>query len=175
MKKLILSSLFLSLLPVTSLMAAEATILKVSKTINSKNVLHYKVQYDERTCEISGDVYADWKMDEEDGRWKSLDESSSFIKAPLDPQSTIVSGSEIIFTTESMNEFSKKKIIDQEQIIVRTDLEKNGKCHISNEILIQGRRYNVTQLHSKVTVFGNVKWVEITAIDESGRQSKMKF
>ncbi len=175
MKKKTLSTLFLALLPFTSLMAAEATILKVSKTINSKNVLHYKVQYDEQTCEITGKVFADWKMDEEDGRWKSLEESSSMIKKPLRPQSTLLSGSELIFTTESMGEFSKKKIIDQEQVVVRTDRNKSGSCQLTNEIMIRGKRYNVTQLHSKVTMFGNVKWVEVTAQDENGKTTTMKF
>lgn len=175
MKKLILTPLFLSLLPITSLMASEATILKVSKTINSKNVLHYKVKYDEATCEIKSHVFADWKMDEEDGRWKSLEESSGFIKGPLKPHSTIVSGSELFFTTESMDEFSKKKIIDQEKVVVRTDRDANGACKLSNQIRIKGKSYNVTQLHSKVTVFGNVKWVEITAQDNSGKSIKLKF
>ncbi len=175
MKKLILTPLFLSLLPFTSLMASEATILKVSKTINSKNVLHYKVQYDEQTCEIKSNVFADWKMDEEDGRWKPLDESSGFIKGPLQPHGSIVSGSEVIFTTESMDEFSKKKIIDQELVTVRIGTNKNGGCNITNEIRIKGKSYNVIQLHSKVTMFGSVKWVEITAEDETGKKVKFKY
>ena len=175
MKKKLLAPLFLTLLPFTSLMASEATILKVSKTINSKNVLHYKVKFDEKTCELNGDIFADWKMDEEDGRWKSLDESSSFIKGPLQPESMTVSGSEVIFTTESMGEFSKKKIIDQEQVVVRSDFDKNGTCKITNEIMIKGNSYHVSQLHSKVTIFGSVKWVEITAEDERGKKVKMKF
>ena len=175
MKKKILVPLFMSLLPFTSLMASEATILKVSKTINSKNVLHYKVEYDERTCEIRSDVFADWKMGEEDGRWKPLSESAGFIEKPLRPHSSILSGSEVIFVTESMNEFASKKIIDHEQVTVRAERDESGNCSLTNEIIIKGRRFNVTQLHSKVTIFGSVKWVEVYAEDESGKQVKMKL
>lgn len=176
MKKIIIAPLLIAgLMPIYSSLAKEATILRVSKTLNSKNVLHYKVNYDEKTCEINGNVYADWKMDEEDGRWKSLKKSAGFIEKPLRPHSTIVSGSELIFETESMEELAQKRIIDQEQILVKTTLDEDGTCRISNEISIKGKTYHVTRLHSKVTFFGSVKWVEISGVDESGKQVKMRF
>jgi hypothetical protein len=174
MKKQILP-LFIFALFNTSSFAGSATILKVSKTINEKNVLHYKVRYDDATCEIKGDVYADWKMDEEDGQWKSLDESPGFIRGPLEPKSTAVSSSEVIFVTESMDEFSKKGILDSRQVTVSVDRNKSGACQVRNEVLVRGELYNLKRLHSKVTMFGNVRWVEFHGEDSSGRPVKMRL
>jgi lipopolysaccharide assembly outer membrane protein LptD (OstA) len=166
MREKIQTLLLLSLLsPVT--LGAEATILKVSKTVNPKNVLHYKVKYDADTCELSSGVYGEWKMDEEDGHWKPLSESMSMIRAPLEPKMRTQTVYEAEFVTDSMSDFQNKKILATDRIRVKIE-DKEGKCVISNEVDLRGQTVQVNQLHSKLTMLGNVRWVQIISEKPNG-------
>lgn len=168
---IVLVSLLLSL----SAAAKQTTVLEVSKTINSKNVLHYKVNYDEATCELKSNVFADWKMDEEDGRWKSLDESPGMIRRPLEPTTSKLSAHELVFVTSSMDDFAQKGYLDQKQVVVRIEEDSKGDCVVKNEISIGGKDYDVHRIHSKVTLFGNVKWVEVTAQNDQNKSVTFKL
>lgn len=172
-EKLLLTPLVL-LLSTSIFAAKEATILKVSKTMNSKNVLHYKVNYDEETCELTSDVFAQWKMDEEDGRWKPLEESMGMIKGPLLPKILSKSVYEVEFVTDSMKEFQDKKILSNDLVRVNIESADNG-CKLSNEVDVKGRTLSVEQLHTKVTMFGNVKWVQIIGRDSDGKKVNLGF
>lgn len=148
----------------------EESILKVSKTMNSKNILHYKVKYDSNTCELKGNVYAEWKMDEEDGQWKPLSESMGMIKRPLEPKPRAKTNYEIEFITDSMSDFQKKKILSADKVRVIIDQTDEGKCTLKNEIEVQNEVINVSQIHSDVSLFGNVKWVQIIGHKENGHK-----
>lgn len=157
------------------LLATETTILRVSKTINSKNVLHYKVQYNAETCELESGVYAEWKMDEEDGRWKPLSESMGMIKGPLEPHMKGQNLYEAEFMTESMGDFQKKKILMSDRVRVLIEQNSQGQCDVKNEVNVQGRVLNLEKIHSKVTMFGNVKWVELSGTDSQGQKYEKRF
>ena len=172
-EKLLLTPLILLL--TTPIFASEvATVLKVSKTMNTKNVLHYKVKYDKETCELESEVYAEWKMDEEDGRWKPLEESMSMIKGPLLPKILGKTAYEVEFVTDSMKEFQEKKILSNDLVRVNIESADNG-CKIQNEVDVKGRTLSVEQLHSRVTIFGNVKWVQIIGTDANGAKVNLGF
>lgn len=167
MREKIKTLLLLSLLsPVT--LGAEATILKVSKTVNPKNVLHYKVKYDANTCELTSGVYGEWKMDEEDGHWKPLSESMNMIRKPLEPKMRTQNNYEAEFVTESMADFQDKKILATDRVRVKIE-EQDGKCILNNEVDLRGSTIQVDQLHSKITMFGNVKWVQIIGKSQDGK------
>lgn len=172
-EKLLLTPLIL-LLTTPVLATNEATVLKVSKTVNQKNVLHYKVKYDQETCELTSPVYAECKMDEEDGRWKPLEESMSMIKGPLLPKNLGQTPYEAEFVTDSMKEFQEKKILSNELVRVNIESAENG-CSLSNEVMLRGRTLSVEQLHTRVTMFGNVRWVQIIGKDQKGKKVNLGF
>lgn len=165
----------LILLLTSPLLASEATILRVSKTINSKNVLHYKVKYDAETCELKSDIYAEWKMDEEDGSWKPLTESMGMIRKPLEPKMVAKTAYEAEFVTDSMTDFQKKKILMSDRVRVQIEQGQDSNCVLKNEVDVQGNLLNLERIHSKVTIFGNVKWVQILGVDSSGSKYDKKF
>lgn len=170
-----ITTLPLLLLLSCPLFASEATILRVSKTINSKNVLHYKVQYDAETCELKSDIYAEWKMDEEDGRWKPLTDSMGMIRKPLEPKMVGKTAYEAEFVTDSMTEFQQKKILTSDRVRVQIEQGENSNCIVKNEVDVQGVLLNLERIHSKVTMFGNVKWVQILGTDSAGKAYDKKF
>lgn len=151
---------------------SEMTVLKVSKTINPKNVLHYKIKYDKDTCELKSNIFAEWKMDEEDGRWKSLNDSAGMIKAPLNPKTTSLDFYEADFETDSMADFQEKGILSSANVKVISGQEKSGSCNIHNQIILNGQPVQIDQLHSKVNFIGSVKWIELTGVDVNGRPFK---
>jgi hypothetical protein len=173
MKKL--TPTLLLLFSISTFASSEATILKVSKTINSKNILHYKVKYDPDTCEIRSDIYAEWKMDEDDGKWKSLQDSMDMIREPLEPVIRTRNNYEVEFITESMKDFQKKKILSTEKVRVTIETKDDGLCTLKNQIEVQGVTLNVSRIHSKVTIFGNVKWVQIIGQDQDGEPYNRTF
>lgn len=164
-KKNLLPLLLLLLSPLT--FGAETTILKVSKTVNPKNVLHYKVKYDESTCELTSAVYAEWKMDEEDGRWKPLSESMSMIRKPLEPKVKVQNHYEVEFATDSMTDFQDKKILSKDRVRVSIESAED-KCVLKNEVDLRGSTIQINQLHSKLTMFGNLRWVQIIGENKDG-------
>ena len=158
MKSLFLiASLVLSL----SSNAATATVFRIFKNINSKNVLYYKVDYNERNCTFTSDVYADWKMDAEDGRWKSLSKSSKKIKEPLWPRTRRDSNKSLSFDTNGINDFQQQKVIDSDEIKVFIERNKNKKCSIKNLVLVDGKNINVSYLYTKVTFWGSITDVSV--------------
>ncbi|MCR9204676.1 MAG: hypothetical protein NXH75_08875 [Halobacteriovoraceae bacterium] len=165
----------LILLLTSPLLASEATILRVSKTINSKNVLHYKVKFDAETCELKSNVYAEWKMDEEDGRWKPLTDSMGMIRAPLEPKMVAKTAYEAEFVTDSMTDFRDKKILTSDRVRVQIEQGGDSSCVLKNEVDVQGSLLNIEKIHSKVTIFGNVKWVQIMGVDSTGSKYDKKF
>lgn len=160
MKKKNLVILFALLLPTLS-HADVATVMKVSKNKNEKNVLHYKIQYDKSICEFTSDVYAEWKMDEEDGRWKPLSESMNLIKKPLWPNSLQVSGTEVQFVTPAMEDFQQKKILSSSDIRLKVEFNSDNGCSISNETAVRGQIINVTELISNLGFLGGVNSVTV--------------
>lgn len=172
-EKLLLTPLIL-LLTTPLLAAEEATVLKVSKTMNTKNVLHYKVKYDKETCELTSPVYAEWKMDEEDGRWKPLEESMGMIKGPLLPKNLGNTVYEAEFVTESMKEFQEKKILSSDLVRVNIESTDSG-CKLANQVEVKGETLSVEQLHTRVTMFGNVKWVQIIGTNQAGEKVNLGF
>lgn len=171
------TTLTLALL-LTSLIAqakVTETVLEISKTIHSKNVLHYQVDVDESSCLFTSGLVANWKMDEEDGRWKSLNDSMGMIKAPLTPKIVSRHKDEIVFETPSMHDLVKKGLIDEAQVSVRISKGRGAKCEIQTLGMIHGQMINVERLHSKVTFFGNVKWVEVIGTTLDGRKFDKKF
>ena len=162
----------------TSLMthaSVTRTILEISKTIHSKNVLHYQVQVDKSSCHFLSGISANWKMDEEDGRWKPLSESMRMIKKPLTPKIISQRSDEIIFETHSMNDLVRKSLIDEAQVRVRILKGKNDKCETQTIGLIHGQMVNVERLHSKVTFWGKIKWLEVIGTTLDGKKYDKKF
>ena len=143
--------------------------------MNSKNVLHYKVKYDAETCELKSDIYAEWKMDEEDGRWKPLTDSMGMIRKPLEPKMVAKTAYEAEFVTDSMSDFQKKKILSDDRVRVQIEQGENSSCILKNEVNVQGDLLNIERIHSKVTMFGNVKWVQILGEDSAGKRYDKKF
>jgi hypothetical protein len=153
----------------------EATVLKVSKNVNEGNVLHYKIEFDSTRCEFTSDIYAEWKMDEEDGRWKSLSESIGMIRAPLEPSTSIVSENEINFETESMTEFRNKKILSSSRVEVFIEPDAHG-CHISTEAIVKGRRMQLNEIKSHLNwTRTSVKKITILGEDENGRRIQRDY
>lgn len=158
MKSLFLiASLILSL----SSNAATATIFRIFKNINSKNVLFYKVNYDKKNCTFTSDVYADWKMDAEDGRWKPLSKSSKKIKEPLWPRTSRDTKQALSFETNAINDFQQEDVIDSSDIKVFIDKQKDGKCLIRNLVLIDKKDINVSYLYTKMTFWGSITDVSV--------------
>jgi hypothetical protein len=153
----------------------EASVLKVSKNINEGNVLHYKVEYDSSRCEFTSEIFAEWKMDEEDGRWKSLSDSAGMIRRPLEPSTAIVSDNEVSFETESMGEFRKKKILSSSKVEVFIEPSVAG-CEISTEAIVKGQRMQLDEIKSHLNwTRTNVKKVTIVGEDENGRRVQRDY
>lgn len=174
MKKTTLT-LTLLLLPFITQAKVVETVLEVSKTINEKNVLHYQVEYDESACEFTSSLAANWKMDEEDGRWKSLSDSMAMIRGPLTPKIISKTSDEIVFETTSMEELQDKNLIDEARVSVRISPSTSQTCEIQTLALVGGQLIDVDRLHSKVTMFGNVKWVQVIGKTLEGQVFNKKF
>jgi|GEM_PF-2521437 len=174
MKKKNLAIIFALLLPALS-HADVATVMKVSKNKNEKNVLHYKVQYDKSSCEFTSGVYAEWKMDEEEGQWKPLSESMNLIKKPLWPNSLQVSGTELQFVTPAMEDFQQKKILSSSDIRLKVEFGTENGCSISNETEVRGQIINVIELKSNLGFLGGVNSVIVRGRTLDGRWYEETF
>jgi hypothetical protein len=174
MKKLMmgLSTLMFTL----SLNAAETeSVLLISKTKNEKNVLHYKVSFEPSKCEFTGGLKALWKMDEDDGSWKPLSESMSFIKEPLSPKVISNTSDEIVFETPSMKDLNEMNILDEGRVAIRISPGTNQICEFQTLALVNSEYVDVKRLHSNITMFGSVKWVEIHGETLDGEKYKKRF
>lgn len=175
MNKLILG--LASLLFLQNGLASESeTILLISKTMNEKNILHYKVDFEPSKCEFTEEgIKAVWKMNEEDGRWKPLTDSMKMIRKPLMPKIISKSSDEIVFETPSMEELKELNILDEGRVSIRISPGVNQVCEIQTLALIDSEVIDVDRLHSKVSMFGSVKWVQVLGRDLDGKKYTKKF
>jgi hypothetical protein len=153
---LLISTLFLTL----NTQAATKTVFRVYKSIKAKNVLHYKVDIDASKCTFTSGVYAEWKMDEEDGRWKPLAESSGMIKKPLWPNNSTLKNQEINFDTEAIENFQEKGVVQSSNVGLFIEKQNNGRCLIKNLVLVDNKDINLSYLHVK-TFLGSISKVTI--------------
>ncbi|WP_127716788.1 hypothetical protein [Halobacteriovorax sp. HLS] len=151
------------------------TILKVSKTINEKNILHYKVSFEPSRCELSGELVAEWKMDEDEGQWKSLNESMKMIRKPLTAEIISSSSDEIVFSTPSMEDLKSRGVLDESRVSIRISPGANQTCDIQTLAMVEGELVEVSRLHSKVSMFGSVKWVEVHGLTLDGEKIRKRF
>ena len=114
-------------------------------------------------------------MGEEKGQWKPLKDSMKMIRKPLTPKILSKAADEMTFMTPSMEELKEKGVIDEGHVSIRISPGINQTCDIQTLALVEGEFVNVSTLHSKVSIFGSVKWVEVQGQNLDGEKVRKKF
>ena len=159
MKTFLTSALFL-----LSISASAQDVFIIKKSMNPKNVLHYKVNV--KDCKIqTSPVTPYWTMGESDGHEEGL---SSKEKSYFAPKNVYQKSTDADFSFGALEKMGKK--IPDQSIQIRLE-----NCQPKAFMEINGREIQLTEIYVSLTMLMSVKYMEISGLTSSGVKLKTKI
>ena len=159
-----MKSLFTAALFFLSISAFAQDVFVIKKSMNPKNVLHYKANL--KDCKLlSPSVTPYWRMGEGDGHEEGL---SSKEKSYFAPKNVYEKSTDADFSFGALEKMGDK--ISDQSITIRLE-----NCKPKAFMDMNGREIQLTEIYVNVTMLMSVKYMEISGITSSGVKLKTKI
>jgi hypothetical protein len=159
MKPLFTAALFL-----LSISAFAQDVFVIKKSMNPKNVLHYKVNI--KDCKIQSPAITPyWTMGEDDGHVEAL---TSKEKSYFAPKNVYEKSSDADFSFGALEKMGDK--ISDQSISIRLE-----NCKPKAFMEMNGREIQLTEIYVSVSMLMSVKYMEITGLTSNGARLKTKI